>query len=196
MLEGKCRRGYQQIFITPLLQKSFIQKLTPNFITVLACFFGIATLPLLVFDLPWVALAFLLGSGFLDTLDGSLARHLKITSHKGSALDIVSDRIVEFSVVLGLCLIDPSQRALPSFLMVGSMFLCITTFLVVGILTVNDSEKGFHYSPGIMERAESLIIFSLMIIFPSAFVFLAYLFTFLVFLTAFVRMKQFWKLHS
>jgi archaetidylinositol phosphate synthase len=91
-------------------------------------------------------------SGFLDTLDGSLARHLNKTSS-----------------------------------------ICVTTFLVVGIFTKNDSQKSFFYSPGLIERAEAFIVFSLMILLPFTFSVLAWGFIALTFLTAFLRLWQFIK---
>ena len=132
-------------------------------------------------------------TGFLDTLDGSLARHLKTTSPKGTVFDITSDRLVEFSIILGLYAFDPTHRALGTLLMLGSVLICVTSFLVVGIFEDNQTEKGFHYSPGIMERAEAFLFFGAMILFPSYFMILAILFTSLVFLTAVIRLSQFSK---
>ena len=77
--------------------------------------------------------------------------------------------------------------------MLGSMLLCITSFLVVGIFVANDSHKSFHYNPGIMERAEAFIFFIAMMLWPSAFVGLAMLFSLLVTLTAIIRLTQFYK---
>ena len=68
--------------------------------------------------------------------------------------------------------------------MLGSMLICITSFLVIGIFTKNNGEKGFYYSQGLMERAEAFIFFMLMIIFPAAFRILAIVFTFLLLVTA------------
>ena len=90
-------------------------------------------------------------------------------------------------------LVDPVHRALWCFLMLGSMLLCITSFLVVGIFVANDSHKSFHYNPGIMERAEAFIFFIAMMLWPSAFVGLAMLFSLLVTLTAIIRLTQFYK---
>ena len=64
---------------------------------------------------------------------------------------------------------------------------------MTGIFIANDSQKGFHYSPGIMERAEAFIFFIIMMLWLKAFTFLAVLFSFLVTLTAIIRLYQFYQ---
>lgn len=193
MIETNLRGAYQKFCIDPLLRLKNFQKISPAAITGGAFLAGIGVLPLLAFGFTWTALLSMLISGFLDTLDGSVARLQGSSSPKGAAIDIISDRAVELSILLGLFFIDPEARALPVLLMLGSVFLCVTSFLIVGVFTPNQSEKSFHYNPGLIERAEAFIFFAAMILFPSAFFFLSYLFTFLVFLTAFIRMIQFVK---
>jgi len=181
----------QRLILEPLLRRGLFDRLSPIHVTLLALFSGALTPPLLLTHHTLAALICLLTSGFLDTLDGSLARHKGETSPQGALLDITSDRFVEFSVILGLYLYAPPARALLSLLLLGGIFFCVTTFLVVGIFQENSSEKSFHYSPGIIERGEAFIFFSLMIIFPSLFTPLATLFTALLFLTSFLRIKHF-----
>jgi len=149
--------------------------------------------PLVIFNFPWIAFLALLLSGFLDTLDGSLARYLNLVTSKGAALDIVCDRIVELAVIIGLFFVDANVRALPSLVMLGSILLCITTFLVVGIFVENPSMKSFFYSPGLIERGEAFIFFSIMILFPSTFMVAAYLFSALTLFTAIFRLWEFMK---
>jgi len=140
-----------------------------------------------------MACLFLLLSGYLDSLDGAYARLTSKTSQKGAVLDIISDRIVELAIVIGLYLLHPEIRDLAIVLMLGSMFLCITSFLVVGIFNQNDGQKSFHYSPGIIERPETFLFFIAMIFLPQFFSLLAFIFVCLVLLTAFVRLRQFFK---
>lgn len=58
-------------------------------------------------------------------------------------------------------------------------------------LSPNISEKGFHYSPGLVERAEAFLFFIAMILYPRYFYLLAYLFTVLVFLTSYLPIRHF-----
>ncbi len=189
MIDSYYRELYQRVCVNPLLP--LLQRFSPILLTVTGCLLGLATCPLLAFDLPLLALSALILSGFLDTLDGSLARYQKNTSPKGAVLDIVCDRAVEFSVILGLFFVDANSRGLPCILMLGSILMCITSFLVVGIFTENQSAKGFHYSPGLIERAEAFLFFAIMIAFPGIFFIGAYLFSGLTLLTAVIRLRQF-----
>lgn len=189
MIDSYGRSIYQKVCVIPLLP--FLSKLTPVTLTFCALITGVSVMPLLAMKYLGFAFAMLLLSGFFDTVDGSVARFKNRTTDLGAALDITGDRIVEFSVILGLFLFHPEERALGCLLMLGSILICITTFLVVGIFTQNRSEKGFHYSPGLMERGEAFIFFSLMILFPEPFIYLAYLFSALVFGTAIRRLWQF-----
>jgi archaetidylinositol phosphate synthase len=191
MIDSSYRTTYQTLLIDPLLRLSIFRHVHPHLITILAALIGICILPLLIFDFSFFAFLALMFSGFLDTLDGSLARRRNISSPAGAVLDIVSDRLVEFLVILGLYFVSPEKRAFLCLMMLGSILLCITSFLVVGIFSKNMSEKSFFYSPGIIERAEAFVFFGTMILFPSIFSILALLFTFLVFVTAITRVWQF-----
>ncbi len=191
MIDSKFRAPYQNFFITPLLKSPFLQKADPTILTLIGLFFGLLIPVFLPLQLPFLALVCLALSGFFDTLDGSVARQMQKTSPKGAVLDITSDRVVEFMVILGLYLVAPQERSLFCLIMLGSILLCITTFLVVGIFSQNTTEKSFYYSSGLIERAEAFAFFALMMIFPSAFIPLALLFTGLVMATGIVRIYQF-----
>ncbi len=130
-------------------------------------------------------------SGYCDTLDGTVARFQQHSTPAGTVLDIVADRIVECAIVIGLFSLMPQTRGFDCLIMLGSMYLCITTFLVVGIFTENSSQKSFHYSPGIMERAEAFVFFIAMILFSAHFSVLAWLYSLLVLVTAIIRTTQF-----
>jgi len=193
MIDSSFRSLYQKFLIDPFLSLPFAKKLSPMKATFIGLLLGVSVAPLLAFHFSWAAIVCLVISGYFDTLDGSLARAQKKASSLGAVFDITSDRLVEFSVIFGLFLYNPALRAIPSFLMLGSVLLCITSFLVVGVFSQNQSEKSFHYSFGIMERTEAFIFWTVMILFPQTFSFLAYTFTFLVFLTTVIRLFQFSK---
>lgn len=192
MIEEYLRPPYQRYLVNPLA-KRLGEQLKPNHITLLSASLGLLVLPALLLNHPWLAIALMLLSGYCDSLDGTLARFYHQSSDWGTTLDIMSDRLVEFVIVLALWTIAPEERSLWIILMLGSMLLCISSFLVVGIFSINQSEKSFHYSPGLMERAEAFFFFILMILWPQAFMPLALLFTVLVSLTAAIRLRQFYQ---
>ena len=190
MIEHHLRPRYQKYLVNPMANL-LGTRINANHITWLSGLFGVLVLPALLLHQVMLAIGLLLLSGYCDTLDGTLARFNHNSSDWGSALDITIDRLVEWAVVFALWSVAPASRGLWCLLMLGSMLLCITSFLVVGIFSANHSQKSFHYSPGLMERAEAFFFFILMMLWPQAFGFLALLFTTLVTWTAVIRLMQF-----
>ena len=195
MIEAKLRKYYQSILVTPLLDQYWAKKIHPNAVTLFACLTGMAVFPLLTLNHPYFAVAALLFSGFLDTLDGSVARHRSLETPFGAILDIFCDRVVEASVILALFAVDPNLRAFPAFFMLASILLCVTAFLVIGIFANRPSQKGFYYSPGLIERAEAFFFFCLMILIPNDFGLIAYLFSSLVIISSITHIILF-KINS
>lgn len=191
MIDTYLRHTYQTIAVDPIVQSAVKKNISADMLTLTGLTLGLGIIPSLYFECNSLAFALLALSGYLDTLDGSLARACGSAGSKGAVLDIVSDRIVEFGVVLGLFLADPSSRGLVCILMLGSILVCVSSFLVVGIFSENHSSKSFHYSPGIMERTEAFIFFALMFLFPPYFSYLGIAFTILVTMTGLIRVWQF-----
>lgn len=181
----------KDFLVRPFLKVPLIRRADPKLLTFLGLLFGIMIPFFLPLRLPFLALFCLALSGLFDLLDGAVARHSNASSELGAVFDITSDRVVEFLIVLGLFLVAPEERGLMSLLMLGSILFCITTFLVVGIFSVNTTEKSFYYSPGLIERGEAFAFFALMMVFPSVFTLLSSLFTGLVLLTGLIRIYQF-----
>lgn len=190
MLEAYFRTYYQKWLVdnSAVVISKFA---SPNLITIYGALCGVATAVLIGLDHPYWASILLIISGYFDSLDGTIARLTACATPFGTALDIICDRIVEFAVIFGLYLVDPSNRATTIICMLGSILICICSFLVVGIFTPNATEKSFHYSPGIMERFEAFLFFFAMILLPNYFIYLGYAFTLLVSLTALLRMREF-----
>jgi phosphatidylglycerophosphate synthase len=192
MLEKHLRHHYQKWLVNKFADK-IGRRISPNSITITSIILGILSAISLVLHHTYLALIVLLLSGYLDTLDGTVARLNTKTSPFGSGLDIVGDRIVEFAIILGLYFVDPEARATTVILMLGSMLFCISSFLVVGVFTTNISEKSFHYSSGLMERLETFIFFIAMFLLPQYFNYLGNAFTLLVTFTALFRMYEFYR---
>ena len=192
MIEQSIRPFYQKILVDPIANR-LINSTTPIQITLASGFLGLACIPLIYNQYNLMAIIVLLISGYLDTLDGTLARLQNSSSSIGSVLDIMMDRLVEFSAIFGLYLLSPQVRATTTIILLGSILWCVTSFLVVGIFSPNEGEKGFHYSPGLIERAETFIFIGLMIIWPKAYNGLAITLTLFIFMTTMMRLYQFIK---
>ncbi len=74
-----------------------IGKLFPSIITIMAICFGLTAVRYALSEKWEIAVAFIIIAGFLDVLDGRLARFLKATSNFGAQLDSLAD-FVNFGV--------------------------------------------------------------------------------------------------
>lgn len=195
MIEHSLRPLYQRLLVN--LPAQWISRyVRAVHITILSGILGILVVPFMMKGWVGLAMVCLVLSGYCDTLDGTIARIGGQSSEWGAVIDICTDRLVEFSVIFSLWVINPSARALWAILMLGAILLCITSFLVVGIFSENHSNKSFHYSPGLMERAEAFIFFIAMMLWPSAFVLLASVFCLLVLWTTVIRLREFYHQFS
>ncbi|MBN2478084.1 CDP-alcohol phosphatidyltransferase family protein [Candidatus Micrarchaeota archaeon] len=140
--------------------------LTPNQLTLLAIIF--AFISFISFrDYPAVSFSIMIFAFLLDAIDGPVARAKGMVSDKGAFIDGVSDRIVEFLLILLLLIhFSTSVNLLISFILILFFGTCMTSFVKAyadhqDIIT----RKKALQMPGILERTERsvllLIIFGL-----------------------------------
>ena len=163
MLDSKARQ-----FVEPIIDKTgkglLTFGLTANQVTWIAFFVGLTSGPLIYLDQFVGAVVVLWLSGFLDAVDGSMARRAENTSSWGTLMDITFDRVVEISFIIGLALRFPAVQVY-LILMMGSIILSMTVFLTVGALSKAEGVKSFYYQAGLAERTEGFILFTLMLLF-------------------------------
>lgn len=164
MLDTHARKHVQ-----PLVEKTadFLLKsgFTADGVTKIAFAIGLSSGLFIYLDQPFWAVVVLWISGYLDVVDGTMARKTKPSSW-GTLLDISFDRLVEISVILGLAFRFPdSMWAL--LLLSVSIIVAMTVFLTVGALSDKEGMKSFYYQAGLAERTEGFILFTLMIVFST-----------------------------
>ena len=122
MIDSKLRKHVQPVFerIGKVFEKTGI---TPNQMTVAAFVLGIAGVVLVAFKLNYWAFGVLALSGFIDILDGTLARIKNVQSKKGAFLDLIFDKLVEVLFILGLAIAYPKH------------YITYIVFLILVILT-------------------------------------------------------------
>lgn len=164
-------------------------KLTPNNVTILALLLGVSASIFLYFDMQIIAVTLLWVSGYLDAVDGAMARRSNSSSSFGTLLDIVSDRIVEVSIVLvlGLKFVDVRYNLI---VLTVCILMSMTIFLTVGALSEKKGVKSFYYQAGVAERSEGFIFFSLMILIPSYLGIITNIFSILIIITAIQRFLE------
>lgn len=164
MLDTHARKHVQ-----PVVEKTsdFLLKrgFTADGVTKIAFIIGISAGVFVYFDQPFWAVFVLWVSGYLDVVDGTMARKTK-PSPWGTLLDISFDRLVEIGVLVGLALRFPDSMWV-LLLLSASITIAMTVFLTVGALSDNKGMKSFYYQAGLAERTEGFILFTLMIIFST-----------------------------
>ena len=188
MLDTHARK-----YVNPIIElgAKFLLKLnlTPNNVTILALLIGVSTSIFLYFDMQISAVILLWVSGYLDAVDGAMARKSNSSSSFGTLLDIVSDRIVEVRIVLvlGFKFIDVRYNLI---ILTVCILMSMTIFLTVGALSEKKGVKSFYYQAGVAERSEGFIFFSLMILIPSYLGIITNIFSVLIIITAVQRFLE------
>lgn len=101
--------------------------ITADIITNARLFLGILFIPLFLTHRLWAAVL-MIGILFLDTVDGTLARHRNEASDRGKFLDVMVDHIV-YSLTVGMLLFLPAN---PMFV-VYNLFITPVVYLLATI---------------------------------------------------------------
>jgi phosphatidylglycerophosphate synthase len=154
---------------------------------------GMLAVPLLWLNWLTLALICVLLNRFADGLDGALARQTQATD-AGGFLDISLDFIFYQAVVLGFALAFP-QVWLPAMVLMFTFVLTGVTFLAFAVMaerhqlsTMAYPNKSIYYLGGLAEGTETILFFVVILIWPTSFAILAWLFAALCFVTAVIRL--------
>lgn len=186
MLDSKARKSIQPIF--EFTAQFFIDRnISANEVTLIAFVIGLVPAFLIYFDVSSVvAVAILWFSGFLDAVDGTVARKTKTSSPFGTIMDITFDRVVEISLLCALAL-KYSNNVFIFVVLACSIIVSMTIFLTVGAASDKVSEKTFYYQAGLAERTEGFIMFSIMALVPQYVDGIALIFAGMILFTAMQR---------
>jgi len=161
---------------------------TPNVLSYAALALGVTAGALFYVGQGWIAYCVVLLSGLLDAVDGRVARLGAGSTPWGGVLDLVFDRIVEVSILLGIALPYP-DRHVPALVLAATWYVNLCVFLAVGAATEKHSEKMIYYPPGLLERTESLVFCFIVVAAPSLTVAAGYLYAALEVVTAAQRFR-------
>ncbi|MGE0767245.1 MAG: CDP-alcohol phosphatidyltransferase family protein [Hyphomicrobiaceae bacterium] len=175
------------------------RRITADQVTVAAFAFGIAAAACIAIGWTTTALALLLLNRAGDGIDGAIARQTKATD-RGGFLDISLDFVVYAAIPLAFAIRDPVPNALPatallsSFLANGAAFLA---FAIVaskrGLSSTSQGSKSFFFVAGLAEGTETVLVFTVVCLWPTAFPMLALGFAFLCGLSAAARIVAGWR---
>ncbi len=135
--------------------------LRANHVTVAGAAIGTLAGIAFAYGLNAAGLAALWLSAALDAVDGTMARDLERPTAMGGVLDLTADRLVEAAVLLGIAWHRP-YLGFAALTVLASWYVNITVFLAVGA-ALETREKLIRYPPGLLERTEALVFFTLLI---------------------------------
>ncbi len=186
MLDTRGRKYFDKIFDKS--GRSFLKiGLMPTHITIIAAMVGMVGAISFSFDKFILSIILLWISGFLDAVDGSMARQGGKVSAVGTLLDIWLDRLVEISYIISFAMVC-NEATFALMILACTIILSMTVFLTSGTLIENTGIKSFHYQAGLMERTEGFIMFTFMIIFYHHMKILAIVYAMLILYTAMQRL--------
>jgi CDP-diacylglycerol---glycerol-3-phosphate 3-phosphatidyltransferase len=131
------------------------RSINPNVITLVALFFSLVCVPLVILDRHVLAGTALLLSGFLDVLDGAVARQTGRVTPFGGFLDSVLDRYADLAVTFGIFMY---------FSVRGDAFWAILTFVaaigtaLIPYIRARAEAAGIECKSGFLERPERTML--------------------------------------
>ncbi|MCA1320941.1 CDP-alcohol phosphatidyltransferase family protein [Bacillus tianshenii] len=164
MLDTHARK-----YVQPAIEKTatgFLKLgLSANQVTIVSFIIGISSGIFFYFGFPIIAVIVLWLSGYLDAVDGTMARQTKPSAF-GTVMDVTFDRLVEISVILGIAFAIPDVQWALLLLSVSIIF-SMTVFLTVGAVSEKQGVKSFYYQAGLAERTEGFLFLSIMMLLPA-----------------------------
>lgn len=156
-----------------------LRSIHPTAITIVACGVGLAAAAAVWKGAYSIGLALWIVNRILDGLDGTVARIHQKQTDLGGYLDILLDTLIYIALPLALALhINTTAGYLALALLMGSFYLNTASWLYLAAL----HEKHRHHpdqqrnlttitmTGGLIEGAETIIFFSLFLLFPGAMV--------------------------
>ena len=154
---------------------------TANQVTLGGAFFGLLAFVFIAINMPLAGFLLVLLNRLADGIDGAIARSSR-QSDFGGYLDMVADFIFYSAIPLAFAISNPENATAACFLCVSFMGTA-SSFLGFAILAAKhdiktevQGKKAFYYLGGLTEGAETMIVLCIMTIWPTHFVFFAWSF--------------------
>ena len=169
-----------------------------NWVTLLGLALAFLCFVALSYGLFYLGLILILINRFLDGLDGSLAR-LGTPRKFGAFFDITSDFAFYALIPLGFAVFSPYENALPTAFLLAAFCINGSGFLAEAVITekynirVDQTDKGFFYSFGLIEGFETICFFLFICFFPNLYANGAYIFFVLTLFTHVIRILKSFK---
>ena len=163
-----------------------------NHVTIIGVLFGLAATVSVAFQLFDIAFWLILLNRVADGLDGAVAR-ASVTTDFGGYLDIVCDFVFYSAIPFAFAVALP-ENSLASAFLIFSFIGTASSFLAFAILAEKHNisteirgKKAFYYLGGLTEGGETILLLLAMVIWPSYFIFMAFGFGLLCWVTTITR---------
>jgi len=128
---------------------------TPDFLTILSSLLAVGAAVLIITNHLVAAGLVVLAAGFLDMLDGALARHNNQSSRFGAVLDSTIDRISEAVLLFGILVFYTIHQAvLPAIL----VYVALIGSVLVSYIRARAEVVGIDCRVGLFTRAERVFV--------------------------------------
>lgn len=185
-------RGIKDRLAEPIARR--MSKVDANSLTLIGLLIGIGSAVLAYFGFYIWAFAFWLLNRSLDGLDGIIARMYQKQDDFGGYLDIMSDFVVYAALPIGVVLGAPSTvRFIALILMLGAFYVNTASWMYLAAIL----EKRALHDPetrttivmpsGLVGGFETIVFFSLFILFPAHVTILFMVYTSMVIITIIQR---------
>ena len=131
---------------------------SPNQYTLISLLFAFIALYFLIRQNLILALVFFLIAGFLDFVDGAVARYKNISTKIGAYLDTIVDRYVEGLLLLGMLFLPLPEILLPGYIWV---FLILFGAIITTYAKAAAKEKelvSHELKGGLLSRGERITL--------------------------------------
>jgi phosphatidylglycerophosphate synthase len=194
-------RPHMDRLLNPVGRSLAARGVMANHITIIGVLFGLAASVSVAFQLFDIAFWLILMNRVADGLDGAVAR-ASMTSDFGGYLDIVCDFVFYSAIPFAFAVALP-ENALASAFLIFSFIGTASSFLAFAILAEKHNisteirgKKAFYYLGGLTEGGETILLLLAMVIWPSYFIFMAFGFGLLCWVTTITRIHAAYRQFS
>ena len=197
MIDRELNR-YTSGYLDRIANVLYEKGVDPNWVTLLGLALAFLCFVALSFGLFYLGLILILINRFLDGIDGSLAR-LGTPRKFGAFFDITCDFAFYALIPLGFAVFSPYENALPTAFLLAAFYVNGSSFLAEAIIIekynikIDQADKGFFYSFGLIEGFETICFFLFICLFPNVYANAAYIFFTLTLLTHVIRVFKSFK---
>ena len=198
MFDRRLRAAVDRPF-SAVAQRAAARGVRADWVSLVGFIVGVGACVAIAFDQRVVALVLWLANRIADGVDGAIARRVGVTD-RGAFVDIVADFAIYGGFIVGVAYAQPDARVatvvlLLAYYVSGAAFLAWSS-LAERRARIADDNRSLHFVGGIAEGAETIVVYVLLCLWPSATEVIVWVFAAAVGFTAVQRVVFAWHSFS